>query len=143
MRVLLTIISCILLIIFGPKEEIDEICARVTTWELAHSADLYNCLTSESIHEDGNIALWAVFGCSCGTLNNELNGLCTFVRYLSVRIQFRFQSKMLYMKKLSGLLLKRLVNQDTCISPHFSTHKIYAWQHAVDCYVFALRHIVI
>lgn len=141
MRVLLTIISCILLVSFGPREEIQDFFDRITTCELPHSADSDNHFTSKSIDED--VSLWVADGYIYGVLNNELDGLCTYLRSLSVRIQFRFQSKILYIRKLSGSLLKHLIVQDNCISPHFSARKLYGWRYAVDCYVFALRHILI
>ena len=73
----------------------------------------------------------------------RVNSWSRQLRVLTSRIQLRSQHYVLLVKKLTRLLSVHLTTLLNHISQFYSSIHSLCWQYAADCYVFALRQIII
>ena len=155
MKGLILIVSCLLLMLIAPTiylgwtgSAVQSIaCCRVESVSAATgsvSDDSSMCSDSDILYDTNAVTLLSTFDSeNDDVIPFRMNSWRYQIRTFSSRLQIRYQAVLLLVKKLihwQSVYLTTLINH---ISQYYSSIYLFCWQYAADCYVFALRQIII
>ena len=143
MRILLFIFSCVLLMHLFPVEKWDAIACAAQTSENT-MAELKSDDASDILYdEDTRTLLSTILNQSDDVIPSRLNQWEVQLRVLSSRLQHRSHRIVLMVKRFILCMSDYLTTLINHITQFYSTLKLFGWQYAADCYVFAFRQIII
>lgn len=166
MKNLLLIFSCLLLVFLFPMEKLEGVnCgakemvdnemnlgagnsgnSNHSVCDAELSSDVLYCAEGDVdvVYDDDVITLLNTYNSpNDDVIPTCLNQWGRQLRILTSRLQFRYLSITLQVKRLTHLMSIYLTTLINHISQSYSTLKQPCWQYASDCYVFAFRQIII
>lgn len=143
MKGLFLLISCCILMLLSSLERVDrDASAYLPSDEMQIGSQEEE--TADVLYDDDTVTLLTTFNYqNDDVVPCRLNRLGRQLRVMTSRVQFRFHSMVLLVKRLALLLSVHLTTLINHISQSYSTLKLVCWQYAADCYVFAIRQIII
>ena len=150
MRGLILIISSLLLMLLTPMDKLMGEQYAVNSLENCRVEGNNSINDSQVIHSDdvlydGDVVTLLTtydFG-NDDVVPRRVNQWGQQFRLFTTRLQFRYHSLVLQVKKMTRLLANYLTTLINHISQFYSSLHSLCWQYAADCYVFAFRQIII
>ena len=155
MKDLILIVSCLLLMLIAPMNyfggmsgDIQSTECCVTEGGFVDKSDVGDDILTQQgsavLYDDDAMTLLMTYHAGNDDVAPfRMNTWGHQLRVLSTRLQFRCQSVVLLVKRLIRLLSVHFTTLVHHITQFYSSIHSLCWQHAVDCYVFAFRQIII
>ena len=118
--------------------------AEGTTLSVEDAKEYESGEDNEVVYDDDAITLLTTYHCQNDNgVPCRLNRWGRQLRVMSARMQIQWLSHVSLVKKITHLLSVYLTTLIHRISQFYSTLKPVCWQYSADCYVFAIRQILI
>lgn len=150
MRTLGLIISFLLLVSLFPTHQFDweSYVVQSTENNLSNrdyqTDDSYDRQQAGVLYDNDELTLLTTYECeNDDIIPCRMNQWGQQLRVFASRLQLRFQSIVLQIKRIIHILSVYLTTLINHISQFCSSAYLFCWQYAADCYVFAFRQIII